>query len=218
MTPKITANEIIKIYSAIKKKNNSFSFPNGWYKTKKEFMKIAPERGIKDPGQSWKTASGKAFELLAIRKVLDITSNKEFIQNNISVESWASLNLNQKRMLEYELIRKCCGERVSRSSEPDIIIFKKNTPKFLVSCKSSLRDRVNMDLFWALEYKKRGLIFTLVCAETSETIGTCKNPKKPRILAESLYDKLYIINGDIDYCEIVRPFSDLKKDLKRLLF
>ena len=218
MASKIKVKDVIGIYESLKRGDPSASFPDIWIKVKEKFMRVAKKRNISDPGQSWKTASGKAFEQITIIHISRIVSKKIFKEKNISAESWYKLSPEQKTRLSYELVRKCTDDRINVSNEPDIVIFKENRPKVLVSCKSSLRDRVNMDLFWALEYKRRGYVFTLVCAETSKEIGTCKEPKKPRALAESIYDRLYIVNGDVEYCEVVRPFSDIGEDLKKWLF
>lgn len=210
--------DIIDIFHSIKEENPEASFPDVWRDIRVRFLELAGERGVGSPDQSWKSTSGKAFEKITIEIILEMVEQEEFIENGITASSFYNLNARKKQRLSHEFWRRCVDKKVYVSSEPDIVIYKNNRPKVLVSCKSSLRDRVHMDLFWSGLYQRQGIKFTEVCAETSAEIGTCRNPRKPRNLAESIYDRLYIVNGDIDFCEVVRPFSDLESDLRRWLF
>lgn len=211
--------DIIGIYEVARNnKTEGQRFPDVWREVKKTFLELAQKENVSDPGQCWKTTSGKAFEKITVEFILEIVTRKEFRDQHISASSYYDLDSKEKKRLSYELVRKCTDDRIEISNEPDIVIFKNDRPRVLVSCKSSLRDRVSMDLFWALEYSRRNYKYTLVCAETSQAIGSCKKPKKPRKLAEAIYDRLYIVNGDMEYCDIVRPFHDIEKDLKHWLF
>ena len=209
--------DVIAIYEQMLAKGKAESFPDIWTKVSRVFYERARSMGIEYPDQCWKTVSGKAFEKITADFVSKIVHHRWFTNREITSSSWYRLTSDQRKLLSYQLERRCVGQRFDVSSEPDIVIFKQNRPKVIVSCKSSLRDRVNMDLFWAQLYREKGYIFTLVCAETTKSIGTCENPKKPRKLAEAIYDRLYIVNGDMEYCDVVKPFQDLEKDLMRWL-
>ena len=208
------ANVVVEIYQEIAAGNPSQDFPDLWRQTKDRFTEMAKESGkVVDTGQTWKTSSGKAFEKLAIAAVLGVLEGDELKSKNVEGKRWSELSKLQKVGLSHEMIRRCSDERILLSNEPDIVIHKGARPMVILSCKSSLRDRVSMDLFWAGKYREGGKRFVVVSAETSQSIGTHARPKKPRRIAECLYDRLYIVNGQTDYCEVVRPFSDLERDL-----
>ncbi|MFC2161626.1 BsaWI family type II restriction enzyme [Acidobacteriota bacterium] len=209
--------DIMDIYDSLRAQDPSSSFPDIWKVVRTRFLSIARDKKVGDVEQSWKSTSGKAFEKITIQIILSIVGQIDFAGEGIEAFSFYDLNPDRKKRLSNQFRRKCTDEIVEISSEPDIVIYKNERPKVLVSCKSSLRDRINMDLFWSEMYRQQGLIFTVVSGETSKEIGSCENPKKPRQLAESIYDRLYIVNGDIDYCEVIRPFSDLEIDLRRWL-
>ena len=210
----MTADSIIQVFEEITKANSSMSFPDRWHKTK-EIARTKLSNEKKDFEQSWKSASGKAFEKIAISQVLKVLTKEIFIDSNVIAKRWFELTPDEKEDLEVQLRRKCGGDRVNISNEPDIVIFKSNKAKAILSCKSSLRDRVNIDLFWAEINSREGRKFLVVSASSTQELGTHKKPKKPRKIAECLYERLYIVNGDTDYCEIVRPFKDLESDLTK---
>lgn len=208
------AREVMSLHGEIMRARPGTQFPDAWQETKAVFMTMIVKSGSdRDPGQTWKTSSGRAFEFIAVGEVLKILCNDEFKSKGIVGKRWSELTKGQKDSLSQTMIRRCTGDKISLSSEPDITIFKGDNPRIILSCKSSLRDRVSIDLYWATEYARAGRKFIVVSAETSESIGTHNSPKKPRKIAECLYDRLYIVNGQTDYCTIVRPFSDLREDL-----
>ena len=211
---KFGVNKVIQLYNGILEESQGIPFPNAWEITKDAFTEAVEKSGEnKDAGQTWKTSSGKAFEKIAIEAVLRILNKETFKGKNVEGKRWNELTLSQKDDLSQTMIRRCSGEKTPLSNEPDITILKNGRPEIILSCKSSLRDRVSIDLYWATEYAKGGKKFIVVSAETSETLGTHEKPKKSRLIAECLYERLYIVNGQTNYCKIVRPFSDLEKDL-----
>ncbi len=211
---RLSAKLIIEIFKVVSKSNDSLSFSEKWKITKKKAK--AHIRGSDvDFGQSWKSASGKAFEKLAIKEVLDILDSKDFTDENIVAKTWHELTRSEKDELQVPLRRKCDNKRIYISNEPDIVIFKNNTAVAILSCKSSLRDRVSIDLYWHEVNQRENRKFLVVSAEPREKLGTHKRPLKPRRIAECVYERLYIVDGDTDYCKVVRPLKDIKGDLKK---
>ena len=164
--------------------------------------------------QSWKSASGKAFEKIAITEALTVLSDDTFTNRNIIAKQWKDLTSEEKQDMKVPFRKKCSGERIYLSNEPDIVIFRDNRSVAILSCKSSLRDRVSIDLYWSDVNRRENRKFLVVSAEPKSKLGTHDDPKKPREIAECLYERLYIVNGDTDYCDVVRPFSDLGDDLR----
>lgn len=209
----MTADEIVKIFKQISLENAEMGFPEKWHKAKDVVR--SKTVATTDFEQSWKSSSGKAFEKIAIEQVLEILKKDSFINAAVRAKRWAELTGDEHRALEVPLTRKCSGDRIDISNEPDIVIYKGNRAMAILSCKSSLRDRVSIDLFWARVNADAGRKFLLVSAAPMEELGTHEKPKKPRKIAECVYERLYIVNGNTDYCDVVRPFRDIESDLMR---
>ncbi|OGN03283.1 MAG: hypothetical protein A2655_00435 [Candidatus Yanofskybacteria bacterium RIFCSPHIGHO2_01_FULL_43_42] len=208
---KITAQEIVDSFIAVKRTNPDFDFAKRWHAVKTE-LKNKQSDNSTDFEQSWKSASGKAFEKLTIDQVLAILAKPEFKDQGIVAKRWSDLTPAEKKTMEAQAFRKCSNKYVPISNEPDITIFKGAAPKVILSCKSSLRDRVSIDLYWAGVYQQKNLKFIVVSAESK--LGTHEKPNTHRKIAECVYEKLYIVNGNTDYCDIIRPFTDIETDLK----
>jgi len=211
-----TAKDVLEIYTKARKKYPSRDLPHIWKIVKEEFEEYASSRTTGDIGQAWRNTSGKAFEVIIGRIVKNVLTKDKFTSRNVSVKFFKELIASEIKDVSCQLNRRCSGESVSTSYEPDIVVFKNGAPKLIISCKTSLRVRVSMDLFWSEKYRVRGCKFILVSAETVRKLGTCQEPKKVRALAEAIYDRLYIV-GDMKYCSVVRPFRDIEGDMERWL-
>ncbi|KKR47095.1 MAG: hypothetical protein UT82_C0003G0009 [Parcubacteria group bacterium GW2011_GWB1_40_14] len=208
---KINAIEIVKVFRSIEAANSSLDFAKKWHMVKDHFRNQLINSST-DFEQSWKSASGKAFEKLTIDQVLVILDKEEFKAQNIVAKRWSELTASEKDVMQVQKFRKCSNDYVSISNEPDITIFEGSVPKIILSCKSSLRDRVSIDLFWSQIYHERNLKFIVVSAESK--LGTHAEPNTHRKTAECVYEKLYIVNGNTDYCDVIRPFTDIESDLR----
>ena len=211
-----TAKDVLEIYTRVRKKYPSRGLPHIWKLVKEEFEEYASSRTTGDIGQAWRNTSGKAFEVIVGRIIKNVLTKEKFTSRKVSVKSFNELDSSEIKDVSCQLKRRCSGTNVSTSYEPDIVVFKDHVPKIIISCKTSLRVRVSMDLFWSEKYRALGCKFVLVSAETVKKLGTCGEPKKVRALAEAIYDRLYIV-GDMHYCDIVRPFRDIEGDMEKWL-
>ncbi|HEY4504242.1 MAG TPA: BsaWI family type II restriction enzyme [Candidatus Paceibacterota bacterium] len=209
----ITGQQIQDQYYNYKKEHSDSSFIEAWHAAKRHFRGEWTV-GDGDFEQSWKSASGGAFEEIVISRVL-ILLKTDF--PNVVAKRQAAMTTEEKAELHAKKWRKCANAYAEITNRPDIVIFKDGRPKVILSCKSSLRDRVSIDLFWAGVYQEKNIKFVVVSAESN--LATHDKPNTHRTIAECVYERLYIVNGDTDYCDVIRPFSEmeLKSDLAKWL-
>jgi len=142
-----------------------------------------------------------------------------------SLKLWKRLLLPLKSPIQ-DRIYKIWGDL-------DLVAVKEEVPIVVISCKTSLHGRLTETLFWSLVY--RTLTKMKVVLATSDTgsgrkgelkseWGSPENPSKNRQLAELFLDGVYVENVP-EFCPelveptafggIVRPLSELPKDIKR---
>lgn len=184
-------------------------FQERWNATQSIARSKYDEPGM-DFGQSWKSASGRAFE--------DI--NKDFIVKNIirltsdvkSVKTLLFKELShQKLELQARLEHSCTSGYYHLDNEPEIVCLKAGKPVLLIKIRTSLRDRVHMDLFWSRLYKERGVRYVMVTAD--DGLRTCERPTRTRTVAECIYDRIYTVQSG-GYCDAVQPLSKMDDDIK----
>ena len=211
---RLTAVAIEEAFNLLAKNKPGISFQKKWKLVKDEVNKKFSANS-RDWEQSWKSASGKAFEAITVTQALLILKKKKFSDAQITAKRWFELSKNEKEDLQIPLKRKCAGNRVFASNEPDIVIFKRGVSVAILSCKSSLRDRVSIDLSWARMNQDENRRFLVVTGAPASELGTHAKPKKPRELAECIYERLYVLDTDVDHCDVVQPLSKLEKDIER---
>jgi hypothetical protein len=171
--------------------------------------------------QKWKSVGGKAFEHIVIGEAERILAKPDIAAMGLFSRRWAQLERQQKEEFAVPMFRKCANKEHRESNEPDIVIYQKSdggdvVAKAILSCKVSLKDRVSIDLYWSDVYAKRNIKFLVVTANPRDELGSHDKPKKPRAIAECIYERLYVVDGDVtDYCSTVVRFSQLENDLTR---
>lgn len=205
----ISGQQIEDQYRLYKETHPESSFMEAWRDAKRHFRGTWTANDG-DFEQSWKSASGGAFEKIVIDRVLNLLTS-EFPE--VVVKRFGEMSPQEKEDLQAKKWRKCANSYTEITNRPDIVIFKGSRPKVILSCKSSLRDRVSIDLFWAGVYQEKNIKFVVVSAESN--LATHDEPNTHRTIAECVYERLYIVNGDTNYCDVIRPFSEeeLRNDL-----
>ena len=117
----------------------------------------------------------------------------------------------------------------------DLVAVRGDLPIAVISCKLSLHGRFTETLFWSLLFKTLTRIKVVLATpdagrsqkdEWESEWGTPQAPTKDRLLAESYLEGVYVENLG-EFCKgikpnegtvlggIVRPLSELPKDIKR---
>jgi hypothetical protein len=208
-----------------------------WEQLKAEYIaQCGPE---KDAEQSWKSVSGKAFENI----VLQMFTTQLGDLQSLKVVQWKSLPEQLKEPLSERLW--VCGEirPITVESEVDIVAYKiddkakidDNARKRIIavySCKVSLRERFQQDLFWADRLRGRGIRFCLITLDNDGVLTkAATNTKaatkgvltsKQASMSVAAYDRIYLFCNkseiQIQYCtRVFRTVDCLGEDLKRWL-
>jgi hypothetical protein len=104
--------------------------------------------------------------------------------------------------------------------DTDIVVFhvKRNTPLIIVSCKTSLRERLASSLYNLHLYRKKypDIKLFFVTKDNDLEFGKEKRPNKNRILAISEGIFCYSQNPKTDFGGCIHPFEYMIIDIKRM--
>jgi len=104
--------------------------------------------------------------------------------------------------------------------DTDIVVYhvKRNTPLIIVSCKTSLRERLASSLYNLHLYRKKypDIKLFFVTKDNDLEFGTEKKPNKNRILAISEGIYCYSQNPKTDFGGCIHPFDNMVIDIKRM--
>jgi hypothetical protein len=105
--------------------------------------------------------------------------------------------------------------------DTDIVVYhkKRQKPLILISCKTSLRERIAQSLFHWFLYRDMGhtdLKLFFVTRDPDLEFGTKERPRKWGVLANSLGVYCYSQNPLTECWGTIQPFEHMIADLKRI--
>jgi hypothetical protein len=104
--------------------------------------------------------------------------------------------------------------------DTDIVIYhmKRNIPLMLVSCKTSIRERLSQSIFHLYLYRKKhpDIKLFFVTKDNDLELGSTTRANKNRILAESENVYCYSQNPLTEFGGCVHPFKQMIVDIKRM--
>ena len=216
--------DIVKEFT--KRREGGASPRSAWGEVKEAFIQAS---GTSDPEQAWKTASGRAFEKV-IREEFEKQIEDCGLSGEIDIQQWEDIkNDLVKRILSDTLWSRCTLEEPYEvGSQVDLIAIEKRGEQVVrvlsvYSCKVSLRERFQQDLYWAEKLRGRGIRFCFITLDNDGILlrdlegGELKS--KQSKMAAALYDRIYLLTDkEIQHCErVFRTIDQLGEDLKRWL-
>jgi len=195
---------------------------------------------------SRKPNEGKVLELFvihSINQVFDFGSNRlnihAYCANNSSNPTFLTDDLSDQNVLSPEdntriienlkVVMKLRGQpQKTVWGDNDIIValtHNNTIQQFcIISCKTSLRERVYQSIFWSMHSRMEGVgkhVFVTIDKGDSKgksEIGNRKennDSKKSRDVLESTMDRVYVLRNstDVNRSQVVKDFSFLKRDL-----
>ncbi len=144
------------------------------------------------------------------------------------MQAWSDIKEQLvKRILSETLwLRGELQEPYIAESRVDFVAFEQSEGRpirviAVYSCKASLRERFQQDLYWAEKFRSRGIRFCFITLDNdgvllqAATQGTLSSKQAKMALA--LYDKVYLLTEEpIRYHQrILRPIDSLGEDLHR---
>jgi len=104
--------------------------------------------------------------------------------------------------------------------DTDIVVYhvKRKLPLMLISCKTSLRERLAQSLFHYYLYRKNypNIKLFFVTKDNSLELGSLEKPNKNRILIESEGVYCYSQNSQTQFGGCVHPYENMIVDIKRM--
>jgi hypothetical protein len=179
-----------------------------------------------DAAQSWKSASGKAFEDIVQQ---EFTSQCQGLQD-LRVARWHEIDASLKEPLSERLWVRGEIQPVTAESNVDFVAYEtdaSNIPRRIIavySCKASLRERFQQDLFWAERLRGRGIRFCFITLDNDGVLTKAaargKLTSKQASMSVAMYDRIYLFCDESKikhYTRIFRTVNRLGEDLKRWL-
>jgi hypothetical protein len=179
-----------------------------------------------DAAQSWKSASGDAFEEIVWQ---EFTSQCQGLQD-LRVARWHEIHASLKEPLSERLWVRGEIEAVTAESNVDFVAYEtdaSNNPRRIIavySCKVSLRERFQQDLFWAERLRGRGIRFCFITLDNDGVLTKAaaegKLTSKQARMSVAMYDRIYLFCEESKiqhYTRVFRTVDRLCEDLKRWL-
>jgi hypothetical protein len=176
--------------------------------------------------QSWKSASGAAFELIAQRYVQELVNTQPHLRGLVKIFRWKDLPtwLQEGILAERVWQRGELREPVVVPSQADMAALQMEGEEIrrvisIYSCKSSAAERYQQDLFWAERLRGRGIRFCFITLDEGflkyALLGG--EASKGVRLAMALYDRVYLFtNEPLQYgSEVFQPISSVVGDLMK---
>lgn len=200
-----------KVYEQLEQRfwelyGQSGDYGRAWTDLHEWSVTTGPGRQKSDPEQSWKSSSGRAFEHIATRIIVDQVSASR-LASLIRIVRWdeADHEIQHGILAEPVWPKGKIKEFEIVESKVDVIALavENEHPYRIVSvysCKSSVAERYQQDLFWAEKIKGRGIKFCFVTidagfirhATTGHQSGAA-GKGKTLPLAQAIYDRIYLL-------------------------
>lgn len=158
------------------------------------------------------------------------SKNPIYLTDDSNDPDFLSPNDNQRLIDNLKVVMKMRGYPEKRIwGDNDIIVtfsFNNTIQQFcIISCKTSLRERVYQSIFWAMHSRLEGVgkhvfVTTDKGASGKSEIGN-RSPeniaKKSRDVLESTMDRVYVFRNadEVNRSQVIKDFVHLEKDLLR---
>ena len=219
--PKASEQIVDKFWKLLKINNDPMA---AWQEVHRWWCK---EKGHSE--QSWKSASGAAFEQIAQQYVQQLVDADPRLKGQVKIKRWNQLEQElQEGILAEQVWQK--GELrkpVTVPSEVDMVALQVEGEEIsrviaAYSCKSSAAERYQQDLFWAERLRGRGIRFCFVTLDevflSYARHGAGKDNKSVR-LAMALYDRVYLFTTEELHhgTAVFQPINNIANDLAKWL-
>jgi hypothetical protein len=178
--------------------------------------------------QSWKSASGAAFERIAQQYVLQLVDTDPRLKGQVKIERWNEL----KRELREGILAEQVWQKgelrkpVTVPSQVDMVALQVEGEEILrviaaYSCKSSAAERYQQDLFWAERLRGRGIRFCFITLDEVFLRYVLRGGEASKgvRLAMALYDRVYLFTTEeLHYgTAVFQPINNIANDLAKWL-
>ena len=202
------------------------SYEKAWHALQDWSEAEGAKRGLRNPGQGWNSASGIAFEEICVKIIKDRVAESS-ISHLVKVARWKDTPQEIRLGILSELVwlKGPTPKAETAESNVDVVAVLRDDSQItrvvsVYSCKSSVAERYQQDLFWAEKLKARGIRFCFATIDANfvnHATGRhpADDPTKAVILAQALYDRVYLVTGDaiVQNPLVFKPIEDVSSDL-----
>lgn len=194
-----------------------------WKALKQDF--IATSKPGRDAEQAWKAISGKALEEIVEVEIAQQIAGKQ-LNSLLKVSRWGNIKFNSpvKQILSETLWMRGGLQAYTAESEVDFVateIDGLSDPTRVIatySCKASLRERFQQDLYWAERFRSRGIRLCLITLDNDGVLTAAVSQKqlasKQAKMAAALYDRVYLMTDMQNmHFSVFRPIDVLVEEL-----
>jgi hypothetical protein len=204
-------------------REEGFAPTQAWAQLKSEYT---AQFSSGDAAQSWKSASGNAFEEIVWQ---EFSAQCQGLKD-LRVARWHEIPDSLKEPLSERLWVRGEIQAVTTQSNVDFVAYEtdaSNIPRRIIavySCKVSLRERFQQDLFWAERLRGRGIRFCFITLDNDGVLTKAaargKLTSKQARMSVAMYDRIYLFCEESEiqhYTRVFRTVDRLGEDLKRWL-
>jgi hypothetical protein len=198
-----------------------------WAQLKRDYItQFRQHMPSRDAEQSWKSASGKAFEEIVWQ---EFSAQCQGLKN-LQIAKWHAIPDSLKEPLSERLWVRGEIQSVTAESNVDFVAYESDpsdAPRRIIavySCKVSLRERFQQDLFWAERLRGRGIRFCFITLDNDDVLTKATTTgdltSKQASMSVAVYDRIYLFRSESEiqhYTRIFRTVDRLGEDLKRWL-
>ncbi len=182
----------------------TMNYSAAWELTHQWSLMEGANKGLKNPGQGWNSASGIAFENISKDIIIEQVRNSH-LSATVSVQLWIEAPEDIKTGILSELVwpkgQISNPERAESNVDVVAMLNEGGKPVRVISvysCKSSTAERYQQDFYWAEKLKGRGIHFCFVTIEDSFVKYATSRTRPPLAtksvtLSQALYDRIYLL-------------------------
>jgi type II restriction enzyme len=221
-----TFEDLLKLYSEFKKKYGEMAykhiselFDKAKQLHKEDWLKHpTPDR---DHEQSWRAFKGNNFEKLIMHIIQDKVESLGL--KVVRGEELEGKELSEELSRVKRNVLVNFGEFGCHLPDADLIIYNPKTCDVvaIVSCKTSLRERLAQTAYWKLKFLEdpvtKHIKVLFITIDEKGELGRKKPAKKCRAIAEVDLNGSYIVEGEVEESEKVKTFDKFIDDLKEIM-
>ncbi|GEM_PF-585707 len=203
------------------------SYSTAWEKVREWCEEEGRKRGLTDPTNSWRSASGQAFEVIAQNLVIEQVGKSDLTEHLVLYRwrdspAWIRDGILSERVWPKDELR----EPETAYSNVDLICIAKDMAGdaarvlSVYSCKSSVAERYQQDLYWAERLRGRSIKFCFVTIDqgfVNYAIGSRNSSRDPKAitLGRALYDRIYLLTEDkiVNSPRVFKGIEEVVKDM-----
>lgn len=170
--------------------------------------------------------SGRVLERV-VQGEIEEQIKRRSLESVLKIDRWDEIQHKPvRRILSETLWMRGKLQEYTAESAVDFVateIDEKKEPAWVIavySCKASLRERFQQDLYWAERFRSRGIRFCFITIDNdgvlTKTLQSQRMANKQAKMAAALYDRVYLLTSlPVPPFSVFRPLDVLIDELEQ---